>query len=125
VLCDRYFYSTLAFQGYGRGLDIGTIASLNTLAVEGTIPDLVILLDLDPAEGLARTRTRGRGSGGDAFEGENLSFHKALRDGFLELATKQPEPFLVIDASLPPAEVLDQSIQALQRVLKARSQANR
>ena len=75
ILCDRYYYSTSAFQGYGRGIDLELINSLNSVATQGVLPDLVILLDLDPAEGLRRAAQRENNAQTDSFEQEDLEFH--------------------------------------------------
>lgn len=100
VVSDRYHYSTLAFQGYGRGFDLKTLENLCHLAIQDMLPDLVILLDLDPALGLRRNlETAGKGAAADSFEREDLTFHERLRKGFLNLAESCPEPFLVIDAA--------------------------
>ncbi len=122
VISDRYFYSTLAFQGYGRGFNLETIWNINKIAIDGVLPDLVVLLDLDPAKGLDRNKQEGqvereggkkavKGSelhdagtkastkdGRDSFEEEDLSFHIRIREGFLKLAKERPEPFLVLNA---------------------------
>ncbi len=105
LVSDRYFYSTLAFQGYGRGLDLKEIQSVTDIAIRGVLPDLVILLDLDPAAGLARTKSRQAHEGTDAFEKEELAFHTRLREGFLTIAKTSPTPFLVVDATKGPEEV--------------------
>ena len=107
VLCDRYFYSTIAFQGYGRGLDRAVIQQLTNIAVGETLPDLVILLNLDPASGLRRTRGR---VDSDAFEREELAFHERLHAGFLTLADDRPERFLVVDA-MQSADAVFESVQ--------------
>lgn len=102
VLCDRYIYSTMAYQGYGRGLDAEAIEWLNDYATAGLRPDLVILLDLDPALGLARARQVGRP---DRLEQEALDFHQRVRTGFLALAAADETRFAVIDASVPAQTV--------------------
>lgn len=99
VLCDRFADSTLAYQGYGRGLDLTWLSGLNDLATGGLKPDLVILLDLEVGRGL------GRKKGHDRFEREPLSFHERIRRGYLELAASEGDRWQVIDASLPPDEV--------------------
>ncbi len=103
VLCDRYYYSTEAFQGYGRELCLNTVRSINQTAIQGLRADLVVLIDLDPLEGLRRTRSRQDPNGAadaDSFENEDLDFHHRLRDGFLEIAENTTEPFLVLDGTL-------------------------
>ena len=112
VLCDRYCYSTEAFQGYGRGIDLTQLRTINSLAVQGTLPDVVILLDLPPEEGLRRN-AREKGRETDSFEREHIEFHHALRDGFLTLAEERAEPFLVLDATKPPEVLLSEAIEML------------
>jgi len=102
VVCDRYAFSSLAYQGYGRGLDLKLIESINQLATRGIWPQLVILLDIDPVIGLARSKRKNEVS---RFEEEDLDFHKRVRDGYLKLAAKEPERWLVIDGTLPKAKI--------------------
>lgn len=94
VLCDRFTDSTLAYQGYGRGLDIVAIRTLNTLATGGLTPDVTILLDCDVQVGLERALGRIEAAGGaqreDRFEKEALAFHRKVREGFLELCASGP-----------------------------------
>ena len=98
VLCDRYLYSSVAFQGYGRGIQRSLIDQANDFAVQGVFPDLVILLDIEPQEGLSRIAAR-NDSGKDSFEAEELAFHERIRRGFLEVAEQSPVPFLVLDGA--------------------------
>ena len=108
VLCDRFSDATLAYQGYGRGLDRELIRSLDHVATGGLRPDLTLLLDIETANGLSRARGRNSSSGLDAearFENEALSFHERVRKGYLLLAKEEPERFQVIDASLSPENV--------------------
>ena len=99
VLCDRYADSSVAYQGYGRGLDLAEIGHLNIYATNGLRPDLTFLLDLDPAVGLARQRER------SVMEEEALPFHQRIRAGFLALAAAEPERWRVLDASQTPDSV--------------------
>lgn len=101
VICDRFADSTIAYQGYGRGLDLATIYVLNRLATQGICPILTILLDISPEEGLNRKRSRAN----DRFETEGLAFHNRVRDGYLKLAADEPERWLVINATLPKREI--------------------
>ena len=103
VVCDRYTYSTLAYQGYGREMDVGLLTKLNDLVTEGLYPDLVVLLDADPVEGLQRKK-----GPVDRFEREDLDFHRAVRDGYLQMARDEPERWFVIDASLSRKEIEEQ-----------------
>jgi dTMP kinase len=102
VLCDRFADSTVAYQGYGRGLDVALLARLNAVAVAGTWPDCTILLDLDPETGLTRARARNAAQGATVdegrFEAEALAFHARVRRGYRELAAAEPDRTVVIDA---------------------------
>ncbi|MFU8796957.1 MAG: dTMP kinase [Dehalococcoidia bacterium] len=100
VICDRFTHSTLAYQGYGRVLDLDAVEMVNRLATAEIKPDLAILLDIRPEQGLSRKR-----SSGDRFESESLSFHRRVRDGYLKMAAAEPDRWLVVDASLTRAQV--------------------
>jgi len=93
VVCDRYTDSTLAYQGYGRGLKLKTVRTANDIATGGLMPDLTMLLDIPVGEGLARKRVNAT----DRFENEELAFHKRVRQGYLTLARKEPRRFFVVD----------------------------
>jgi dTMP kinase len=113
VLCDRYTDSTMAYQGYGRGMDLCTLRQLNQIADRGLKPDLTLLFDCPVEIGLARTARRlaqeGGGSGReDRFESERAEFHEKVRAGFLALARAEPERFRIIDASRALVEVTQQ-----------------
>jgi len=108
VLCDRFSDATLAYQGYGRGLDLELIRTLDRLVTDQMRPDLTILLDIDAAAGLARARGRNSLGGLESearFENEDLSFHERVRQGYLELAKGEPARFRIVDASLQPEAV--------------------
>ncbi|MGH8930423.1 MAG: dTMP kinase [Egibacteraceae bacterium] len=104
VVCDRFIDSSLAYQGHGRGLGSDAIAEINRWAVEGLMPDVVVLLRLDPEEGLRRTQGRGA-SRPDRMEAEALDFHRRVAEGYLQLARAEPQRFLVVDASGDEASV--------------------
>ena len=111
VLCDRYADSTLAYQGYGHGLDIEFLRSLLNFATSGLKPDLTLLLDLDPEMGLRRRMN----SGGewnrlDAYE---LAFHQRVRQGYLKMVQEEPERWKVVDASQPPDKVQSSLLKML------------
>ena len=97
VLCDRFADSTLAYQGYGQGLDRATIAALQELALGAFVPNLTLVLDLPAEAGLARAHARGTA---DRYEGMELAFHRRLRAGFLEIARMHPKRCVVLDAAL-------------------------
>jgi dTMP kinase len=100
VITDRYIDSTLAYQGGGRSLSTAELSRLSRWATGNLVPDLTVLLDVDPRIGLARTT-----GGGDRMEQETLEFHQRVRESFLELAARAPSRYLVVDAGLPEAEV--------------------
>lgn len=104
VISDRYTDSTVAFQGYGRGLDLSMIDRVNQLATEGFRPDLTILFDLDPA--LAQSRLNARPTSGwmGAVDEEKLDFHTRVREGYLNLATREADRIRVVEASGSPEE---------------------
>ncbi len=93
VLCDRYTDSSVAYQGYGRQLDLESVDRLNEFATGGLIPDLTFLLDIDPQVGLVRQAERTR------MEQEDIAFHERVRQGYLAQAGKHPKRFVVIDAA--------------------------
>ena len=99
VICDRFADSTLAYQGYGRGIPLDRINQATALATRGLTPDLTVLLDLPVEVGLARRRGE---SAPDHFEREEMAFHTRIRDGFRALAAAEPRRWLVVDAQQPP-----------------------
>ena len=109
VLQDRYLDSSVAYQGAGRVLDATEIRDLSLWAAEGALPDLTILLDLDP--GAARVRLDSADKPFDRLEAEKAEFHGRVRDAYLALAAAEPERFLVIDAS-SPVDVIAGEIRA-------------
>jgi len=96
VLCDRFTDSTVAYQGYGRGLDLGFIQDLNQVATAGLVPDLTIWLKLDVEQGLTRARRRGVQ---DRMEQAELAFHQRVQQGFETLAQQFPERRVTIDGA--------------------------
>jgi dTMP kinase len=102
VVQDRYLDSSVAYQGAGRVLDPEEVRGLSTWATEGLLPDLTVLLDLEPA--VARQRRGGRAAE-DRLESEQDDFHERVRSAFLALAAAAPERFVVVDAALPEQEV--------------------
>ena len=102
VLCDRFTHSTMVYQGYGRGIDFTAIKMVNNMATRHVSPDLIILLDVSPEQGLARKRRLK-----DRFELEDLSFHRRVRQGYVKMAAAEPDRWLVIDASLPKAKIAE------------------
>jgi dTMP kinase len=121
VLCDRHTDSTLAYQGYGRGIDLGLLRSLNEMASEGIKPDLTLLFDCPVKIGLSRTAQRqsqaASGRNEDRFEREKIEFHERVRAGFLELAQAEPRRFRVIDAARSVEEIAQDVKNIIDREL--------
>jgi dTMP kinase len=110
VVCDRFIDSSLAYQGHARGLGEDSVAQINRWAVGGLMPDVVVLLDLDPEEGLRRAHGR---AAWDRMESEGLDFHRRVAEGYLRLARSDPDRFVVVDASADEATVSRQVRQGL------------
>lgn len=103
VLQDRYLDSSVAYQGAGRVLDATEVRNLSLWAAEGALPDLTVLLDLDPQA--ARTRLDSADKPFDRLEAEKSEFHGRVRDAYLALAAAEPERFLVVDAAASPVAI--------------------
>ncbi|MBR6226336.1 MAG: dTMP kinase [Bacilli bacterium] len=117
VLCDRFIDSSLAYQGGARGIGIDNVYNMNLFATEGMLPDLTILFDIKPEEGLARIAANSQREV-NRLDVEKLAFHNKVRDSFHELAKKFPERFVIIDASKSPDEVFEESYKAIEDRLK-------
>lgn len=111
VLCDRHADSLVAYQAFGRGLDRALVDEINRIATGNRKPDLTIVLDLEPASGLARALTRGEP---DRLEREELAFHARVRAGFLTIAQEEPGRVAVIDGDRPPDAVWQDVVQVLE-----------
>jgi dTMP kinase len=112
ILCDRYTDSTIAYQGYGRGLDLALIDQLNQAATGGLASDLTLWLDVQVEVGLARMRQRGQA---DRMEQANLAFHQRVQQGFEALYQRYPERIVRIDASQDESAVASQIQQVLSQ----------
>jgi dTMP kinase len=138
VVCDRFIDSTAAYQGYGRGIDLELIRALNKTAIGDAVPDLTVLLDIEPDKGLSRVS---KGSGGDAIEGHwqaelsfpenegikgkrvggrDLAFHETVRAGYRALAEAEPQRWLVLDATRPATELSEAILQRVDDLTAAR-----
>ena len=93
VICDRFYDSTTAYQGYGRGIDIETVKTVNKIATGGLAPDLTIYLDMPPEQGFKRKAK----DKPDRFEAEAIDFHRRVREGYLKLAQAEPSRWRVIN----------------------------
>lgn len=113
VVCDRHAESTTAYQGYGRGLDLSLIGEINRLVTKGVRPDLIVFLNIDPKLGLARKPS----ANGDRFEREDIAFHRRVREGYLEMASAEPERWLVIDATLTKERISELVWQRVKLML--------
>ena len=99
VICDRFYHSTIAYQGYGRGLDFGLIDTINNIATSGLEPNLVIFLDTDVGQALSRKRHK------DRFELEDIVFHQRVKQGYLEMSKADPKLWMVIDGALSKSAI--------------------
>jgi dTMP kinase len=143
VVCDRFIDSTAAYQGYGRGIDLDLIRALNRTAIGDCVPDLTVLLDIEPDKGLSRVS---KGSGGDAIEGHwqaelsfpenegikgkrvggrDLAFHETVRAGYRALAEAEPERWLVLDATRPTYELAEAIIERVEATSATRAPRKR
>jgi dTMP kinase len=111
VLCDRFTDSTIAYQGFGLGLPLEWLTHLNSIATNGLVPDLTLLLDIDPEMGLKRSQRE------TVFERRSLDFHQRVRWGYFWLAKQEPHRVKIIDASQPLEFVLTQAMQLVEEAL--------
>lgn len=111
VLCDRHIDSTVAYQGYGRGLDINEINMLNNLATGGKKPDLTLIFDVDVETSMKRV-----GKEKDRMESAGIEFHNRVRNGYLELATQEPDRIKVLDATKTIEEIHEKVIEIIEKL---------
>jgi dTMP kinase len=117
VVCDRFGDSTLAYQGYGRGLELDQLRAVIDFATAGLEPDMTILLDLPVAAGLARKEAQAAWT---RFEAETLAFHERIREGYLALAAAEPDRWVCLDARKPPDQIADDIWQRVSHKLGMR-----
>ena len=110
VICDRYIDSSLAYQGYARGLGVDFVSKINSYAIEHFLPDYTVFLNLSPKEAFLR---KGGADKGDRLEQSGMDFHNKVYNGYLSLAEKEKERFIVIDASGTKEETHNKIIKAL------------
>lgn len=124
VLCDRYYDATMVYQGFARGLDVELVQKTHQLLFDDLKPDMTLLLDLPAEIGLTRAweqiKNGNRAGAETRFEEERLSFHRKVREGYLELSKREPERFRVIDASKDEHEVLKKIITVLDAEIQRR-----
>lgn len=111
VLCDRHIDSTVAYQGYGRGLDINEINMLNNLATGGKKPDLTLVFDVDVETSMKRV-----GKEKDRMESAGIDFHNRVRNGYLELAKQEPERIKVLDATKTIEEIHEKVVEIVEKL---------
>lgn len=116
VISDRFDAATFSFQHFARGIDLDTIIKINDLALDGFAPNMNIILDLDPDEGLKRVHSRGEGL--DRLEDEKADFLIKARNGYLKQAEQSPDKFEVIDASQTKENVLKDVISIIDTLLE-------
>jgi len=116
VICDRYADSTTAYQSYGRGLDLAMVKAINNAAIQGLNPNLTVLLDIPVEAGLARKRNKKQ----DRFEREDITFHQRVREGYLKLAEKEPERWLVVDGSKSKEKIAEIIWQRVSQLLSSK-----
>lgn len=119
VICDRFYHSTLAYQGHGRGLDTDLVEAVNDIATQGLQPNLTILLDIDAQQGLSRKKRS------DRFEHEDLDFHQRVRQAYLGMAQEDPQRWLVVNATLDERDIegliwewVEQLLPAMRKLAK-------
>ncbi|ANT58655.1 MULTISPECIES: dTMP kinase [Bacillus] len=117
VLCDRFVDSSLAYQGYARGLGIEEVKSINDFAINGTMPQMTIYFSITPEEGLKRIDAN-QGREKNRLDMETLNFHQMVREGYEQLIAQSPERFRVVDASQPVQDVFNEVFQLIQDTLK-------
>ncbi|MDR0816196.1 MAG: dTMP kinase [Desulfovibrio sp.] len=127
VLCDRYTDSTLAYQGYGRGINPEHLRRINEMATGGLLPDLTLLLDLPVHCGLTRAGQRNLEDGTvlseGRFDAESQAFHERVRQGYLTLAAEESSRFTIIDTAQPPDDVVLQCLSAVENILRQRGKS--
>ena len=116
VICDRFADSTIAYQGYGRGLDLDMVKSACDIAMQDIRPDLTILMDVPVTEGLAR-KARMKAEG-DRFEKSEVAFHERVHEGYLKMAKDEPERWLVVDGLQSREKIKNIILQKVNRLLE-------
>lgn len=117
VICDRFADSTAAYQGYGRELSLDQVNQMNDVATGGLKPDLTILLDISPEDGLSRVPEKK-----DRMEKQARDFHRRVRDGYLKIAEQDPDRFLTLDATQSAEDVQAQIWNRIELLLKPQAE---
>lgn len=123
VLCDRFFDATMAYQGYGRGLDPAFLKSVNSFITHGLSPDITILMDIEPETGIERSKKikKPAASEGelDRMESQSMKFHKTVREGYLEIARMETERIFVYEATQPLEQNFDQIFKTIMTFIES------
>lgn len=114
IICDRYYYSTLAYQHYGRGIPKELVNNLITMVAAEYLPDLVLLVDIDPEVALTRAKSRAKL---DRIEKEDLAFHSRIRRGFLELAKEDAQRFLILDGTKSESDLEEEAFARICKII--------
>lgn len=120
VLCDRFTDASLAYQGFGRQLELDRLRAINDWATEGTYPDVTIIFDVPEAVGLERAKSRNREKDlqrESRLEGEDMRFHRRVREGYLALSKEDPRRYVVIDAAGSVDDVFQRTVAELGKRL--------
>lgn len=120
VLCDRFIDSSRAYQGVTGNLDATYMAAIERITVDGTVPDLTLILDIPAEAGLSRAGKRRGNETADRFEKEDIAVHEARRQAFLAIAQAEPARCKVIDAALPQDEIAAEIAEIVDALLKER-----
>lgn len=123
VLCDRFMDSSRAYQGVTGNLDPSFMAELERVAINGMVPDLTIILDLDPEEGMRRATARRGDEGADRYEKETLDIHRRRRQAFLDIADAEPERCVVVDAAREAERITVDIVRIVQALIDRRKSA--
>lgn len=120
VICDRFIDSTTAYQGFGRGLPVQAVKAIHYFTIDGLVPDLTLLLDIEVATGFERIAQRylALGESADRFEQEDRSFHEKVRAGYLKLAAEEPERIRIVNAAQEPEAVSSDVWKIISDVFK-------
>lgn len=117
LISDRFYDSTTAYQGYARKMDLSFVEKINSFACKNVKPDLTLVLDIPPEEGVKRSQKRG-GAENDRFDSEKMEFHHAVRNAFLDMAQREKDRFCVIDANRSEEEVHKSVMEAVYAYLE-------
>ncbi|MBS2006280.1 MAG: dTMP kinase [Cyanobacteria bacterium SZAS TMP-1] len=119
VICDRYIDSSVAYQGYGRDIDLDLITQLNEMSTQGLKPELTLLFDLESEKGLGRLHPGGH----DRMEKEAIEFHHKVRQGYLTIAKQEPDRFRLIDATKALHSVQDDMVRLIGELMAGKKAA--